>query len=111
VTEQLTSRLDKRTSTSHAHLYVGVEKVALKETEQKGRFVGRRLSYRLVELTCMKISGEARGFKVAGGLRGRYGRGEPPPAGGPGIVPPEKFSNYRCTQVSFSAFFIQKLAH
>jgi hypothetical protein len=55
------------------------------------------------------ISGEARGFKVGGG--GLRGGGVHPPAGGPGAVPPEKFSNYRCTQVSFSAFFRQKSTH
>jgi hypothetical protein len=38
-------------------------------------------------------------------------KGEVTGAGGPGAVPPEKFSNYRCTQVSFSAFFRQKSAH
>jgi hypothetical protein len=51
-------------------------------------------------------SGEARGFKV-GGLRGRVREGCTPPVGGPGAVPPEKFSNYRCTQMSFGAFFGQ----
>jgi hypothetical protein len=54
------------------------------------------------------VSDEARGFKV--GLRGGYGRGIPP-AGGPGAQPPEKFSSYRCMQVSFSAFFRQKSTH
>jgi hypothetical protein len=52
-------------------------------------------------------SGETRGFKVGGGgVKGEgTGGGVPPPVGGPRAVPPEKFSNYRCTQVSFSAFF------
>jgi hypothetical protein len=56
------------------------------------------------------VSGEARGFKV--GLKGEgTGRGLSPPAGGPGAVPPENFSSYRCMQVSFSAFFRQKSTH
>jgi hypothetical protein len=39
------------------------------------------------------------------GVKGEgTGGGVLPPAGGPGAVPPENFSNYRCTQVSFSAF-------
>jgi hypothetical protein len=43
-------------------------------------------------------SGEATGFKVGGGVKGEgTGRGVPPPAGGPKAVPPEKFSNCRCT--------------
>jgi hypothetical protein len=46
-----------------------------------------------------------------GGLRGRIWEGCTPSAGGPGAVPPEKFPNYRCTQVSFSAFFRQKSVH
>jgi hypothetical protein len=46
------------------------------------------------------------------GVKGEGTRGGvPPPVGGPGAVPPEKFSNYRWTQVSFSAFFRQKSTH
>jgi hypothetical protein len=37
------------------------------------------------------------------------GGGVPSPAGGQGAVPAEKFSNYTCTQVSFSAFFRKKV--
>jgi hypothetical protein len=51
----------------------------------------------VVTVYSIASSGEARGFKV-GGLRGRVREGVyPPPAGGPGAVPPQKFSNYRCT--------------
>jgi hypothetical protein len=45
------------------------------------------------------------------GLRGRVREGCIPPAGGSGAVPPGKLSNYRCTQVSFSAFSIHKSIH
>jgi hypothetical protein len=38
------------------------------------------------------------------GLRGGYGRGVPLPLGARGCAPGKKFSNYRCTQVSFSTF-------
>jgi hypothetical protein len=44
-------------------------------------------------------------------LRGRVREGVSSPAGDPGAVPPEKFSSYRCMQVSFSAFFRQKSTH
>jgi hypothetical protein len=54
------------------------------------------------------ISGEARGFKVR--VKGEgTGGGVSLLAGGPGVVRPEKFSSYRCIQVSFSAFFRQKI--
>jgi hypothetical protein len=55
-------------------------------------------------------SGEARGFKVGVKGEGTGGVYIPSPAGGPGAVSPEKFSNYRYgMQVSFSAFFQTKI--
>jgi hypothetical protein len=56
-------------------------------------------------------SGEARSFKVGRGVKGRVREGFFPAAEGPGAVSPKKFSNYRCMQVSFSAFFRQKSTH
>jgi hypothetical protein len=51
----------------------------------------------------LRYQWRSQGFQ-SGGLRGRVREGCFPPAGGPGAVPLENFLNYKCTQVSFSAF-------
>jgi hypothetical protein len=75
-----------------------------------GAYNGRRfwtLSLSILYKIAAAVSDEARGFKV--GVKGEgTGAGVSPPAGGPGAVPPENFSSYRCMQVSFSAFFRHK---
>jgi hypothetical protein len=56
-------------------------------------------------LEALIVAKPCRGFKV--GVKGEgTGGGVLPPDGGLGAVraPGKKFSNYRCTQVSFSAF-------
>jgi hypothetical protein len=47
--------------------------------------------------TAMSTQWRSQGFQ-SGGVKGEgTGGGAPPPAGGPGALPLENFSNYRCT--------------
>jgi hypothetical protein len=68
---------------------------------------GRRMPSNAPITACQWRS---QGFQSEG-VKGEGTGGGVPSRWGPGALPPEKLSNCRCTQASFSAFSIQKSVH